>query len=269
MMKVGGFAMPLSTDYVSKTPNAQGRFDYTAEETAVWRDLFDLQMKGLRQHACRAYLAGQDVLDMGRDAVPQVVDIDAKLAASTGAGVAAVDALIPQDEFSTLLKNRKFPVATFIRKREHFDYIEEPDIFHECFGHCPMLTDDAFCQFMERFGALALGLGNEWSERLFRLFWFTVEFGLIREDGALKAFGAGIISSPEELKWAMSGKPETRPFDLTQVLRTPYRIVIVQPVYFVIDSFAQLADSIDTDMLAALQEAQAKGDLPARFDQAA
>ncbi|MEL7099357.1 MAG: phenylalanine 4-monooxygenase [Pseudomonadota bacterium] len=261
--------MPLSTDYVSKTPDAEGFFTYTAEETAVWRDLFEMQMKGLRIHACRAYRDGQDKLGMTGDAVPQVADIDARLAQISGAGVAAVDALIPQDEFSTLLKNRRFPVATFIRKREHFDYIEEPDIFHECFGHCPMLTDEAFCLFMERFGALALELGNEWSERLFRLFWFTVEFGLIREDGALKAFGAGIISSPEELTWAMSGKPETRPFDLIEVLRTPYRIDIVQPVYFVIDSFEQLAESIDTDMLAALQEAKAKGDLPARFDQAA
>ena len=206
---------------------------------------------------------------MAGAAVPQVTQIDARLAEISGAGVAAVDALIPQDEFSTLLKNRKFPVATFIRKRDHFDYIEEPDIFHECFGHCPMLTDDAFCTFMERFGSLALELGDAWSEQLFRLFWFTVEFGLIREEGELKAFGAGIISSPEELKWAMSGEPEARPFDLIEVLRTPYRIDIVQPVYFVIESFGQLAAALDTDMPAALQEAQARGDLPARFEEAA
>ncbi len=261
--------MPISTDYVSKRPDAEGRFHYTGEETAVWRDLFDMQMTGLRRHACRAYLDGQVKLGMTGDAVPQVVEIDARLSQISGAGVAPVDALIPQDEFSTLLKNRKFPVATFIRKREHFDYIEEPDIFHECFGHCPMLTDDAFCRFMERFGALALDLGDVWSERLFRLFWFTVEFGLIREDGALKAFGAGIISSPEELQWAMSGTPETRDFDLIEVLRTPYRIDIVQPVYFVIDSFEQLAECLESDMLAALQEAKALGDLRAKFAKAA
>lgn len=261
--------MPLSTDYVSKTPNARGLFAYTDEENAVWRDLYQMQMAELRRHACRAYLDGQVKLGMTGDAIPQVAEIDARLARISGAGVAAVDALIPQDEFSNLLKNRKFTVATFIRKRAHFDYIEEPDIFHECFGHCPMLTDAAFCRFMERFGALALELGAEWSERLFRLFWFTVEFGLIREDGQLKAFGAGIISSPEELKWAMSGAPETRPFDLIEVLRTPYRIDIVQPVYFVIDSFEHLAASLDTDIRGALQEAKALGDLPARFDQAA
>lgn len=257
--------MPLSKDYASKQPDAAGLFNYTSEECAVWRDLFDLQMKALRDHACAAYLEGQDKLDMTRDAVPQVAEIDETLHALTGAGAEPVDALIPQDEFSTLLKNRKFPVATFIRRREHFDYIEEPDIFHECFGHCPMLTNEAFCQFMERFGALALELGEEWSERLFRLFWFTVEFGVIRENGALKAFGAGIISSPSELAHVISGEAEIVPFDLLTVLRTPYRINIVQPVYFEIESFEQLAASLDTDMRAALEEAAALGDLPARF----
>ncbi len=260
--------MPLSADYSSKPLTPDGRFLYTDEETGVWQDLFDLQMEQLQDHACSAYLAGQKKLRMSGDTIPQVAEIDARLATLTGAGVAAVDALIPQETFSTLLRDRKFPVATFIRKREHFDYIEEPDIFHECFGHCPMLTDPAFCLFMERFGALALDLGAAWSERLFRLFWFTVEFGLIRENGALKAFGAGIISSPDELKWAMSGEPLVRPFDLIEVLRTPYRIDIVQPVYFAIDSFEQLAAALETDMLAALKTAQALGDLPALYDAA-
>ena len=261
--------MPLRTDYMSKTPDKQGRFAYTDAETAVWSDLFAMQMEALRKHACAAYLDGQEALGMSGQAVPQVTEIDARLRNITGAGVQAVDALIPQDEFSTLLSERRFPVATFIRKREHFDYIEEPDIFHECFGHCPMLTNNAFCQFMERFGRLSLELGEDYSERLFRLFWFTVEFGLIRQNGALKAFGAGSISSPEELKWAMSGKPDVVPFDLMTVLRTPYRIDIVQPVYFEIESFEQLARSIETDMRAALDTAREMGDLPARFDQAA
>ncbi len=258
--------MPISTDYVSKRPDAQGLFSYTRAQNAVWRDLFDQQMAVLQAHACTAYLRGQRALAMSRDTVPQVAEIDARLKALTGAGAAPVDALIPQDEFSTLLKNRTFPVATFIRRREHFDYIEEPDIFHECFGHCPMLTDAAFCRFLERFGALALELGEQWSERLFRLFWFTVEFGVIREGGALKAFGAGIISSPGELRNVVEGAPEVLPFDLLTVLRTPYRIDIVQPVYFQIESFEHLAAALETDVLAALKEAKALGDLPARFE---
>lgn len=258
--------MPLSTDYVSKRPDASGTFSYSAEEQGVWADLFEGQMARLRDHACAAYLDGQERLGMTGAAVPQVRDVDARLARLTGAGVKAVDALIPQDEFSTLLKTRKFPVATFIRRREHFDYIEEPDIFHECFGHCPMLTNDAFCRFMERFGALALDLGERWSERLFRLFWFTVEFGVIREGGALKAFGAGIISSPSELENMVAGGSDVEPFDLLTVLRTPYRIDIVQPVYFEIASFEQLAAALDCDMPGVLEEAERLGDFPARFE---
>lgn len=258
--------MPLSTHYASKTADAQGRFAYDAEENAVWRDLFDQQMARLTDHACAAYLDGQSKLGLSRDAVPQVAEIDAKLHALTGAGAEPVDALIPQEQFSNLLKNRKFPVATFIRRREDFDYIEEPDIFHECFGHCPMLTDEAFCRFFERFGALALDLGDTWSKRLFRLFWFTVEFGVIRENGALKAFGAGIMSSPGELQNLTSGRADIQPFDLITVLRTPYRIDIVQPIYFEIESFARLAAALDTDVRAALEEAKRLGDRPARFD---
>ena len=261
--------MPLNVDYESKVAGHDGMFAYMASETAVWSDLFEQQMANLRTHACAAYLNGQTALGMTGDAVPQVVDINARLNAINGSGVKAVDALIPQDEFSTLLSERRFPVATFIRRREHFDYIEEPDIFHECFGHCPMLTNEAFCQFMERFGRLALDLGNDYSERLFRLFWFTVEFGLIRENGARKAFGAGIISSPEELAYAMTDAPKVVPFDLMTVLRTPYRIDILQPVYFEIDSFEQLANSLECDMRAMLDEAARLGDLPSLFDDAA
>ena len=200
--------MPLSTEYMSKMPDDTGAFFYSSEEHAVWRDLVDRQMPSLHLHAAQSWLDGRAHLGLDRAAVPQVKDVHAKLQGISGAGVAAVDALIPQDQFSTLLKNRMFPVATFIRKRAHFDYIEEPDIFHECFGHCPMLTDPDFCLFLERFGALALELDETQAAQLFRLFWFTVEFGLIRDAGALKAFGAGIISSPEELTWAMSGQPE-------------------------------------------------------------
>lgn len=261
--------MPLNTSYASKTPESDGRFHYTREENAVWAELFQRQMTYLKDHACQAYLDGQDKLGMTANTVPQVRDIDALLNAITGAGVSAVDALIPQDEFSTLLKNRRFPMATFIRRREHLDYIEEPDIFHECFGHCPMLTNNAFCRFMERFGALSLKLGEDYSAHLFRLFWFTVEFGMIREDGQLKAFGAGIMSSPAEARHATGGAAEMIDFDMLTIFRTPYRIDIVQPVYFVIDSFEHLADSLDQDIKGMIDKAMAMGDLPAQFDTAA
>lgn len=261
--------MPLNTSYVSKTPDSLGRFHYDREETEVWGLLFDRQMAFLADHACAAYLDGQRILGLEAGQVPQVANINARLADLTGAGVEAVDALIPQEQFSTLLSQRRFPMATFIRRREHLDYIEEPDIFHECFGHCPMLTNEAFCRFMERFGTLSLSLGEVYQERLFRLFWFTVEFGLIREDGRLKAFGAGIMSSPAEARHAMGPDAVAEPFDLLTVLRTPYQIDIVQPVYFVIDSFEALAAVLETDVKAALDHAAALGDLPPRFDLAA
>lgn len=261
--------MTNSQAYVSKTPDASGRFDYTAEENEVWRLLFEPQMRRLQPFACRAYLDGQAKLGFSPNEVPQVSDIDARLGTLTGAGVRPVDALIPQDEFSTLLSQRRFPVATFIRRREHLDYIEEPDIFHEVFGHCPMLCHPDFCIFMERFGTLALALPPEDVKRLFRLWWFTVEFGLIHEDGQLKAFGAGIMSSPSEAVHAAKGQAEVLPFDLLTIFRTDYRIDIVQPVYFAIDSFEQLASSLDDDIPGLLAEAARRGDLPRRFERAA
>lgn len=261
--------MVKTTTYSSKQPGPDGRYTYTAEETDIWRILFTRQMKTLHPFACQAYLDGQSKLGFSPDAVPQVIDIDAHLRKLTGAGVQPVAALIPQDEFSTLLKNRRFPVATFIRRREHLDYIEEPDIFHEVFGHCPMLAHPDFCRFMERFGAFALSLPKPMIKRLFRLWWFTVEFGMIAEDGQMKAFGAGIMSSPSEAAHARDGGAEILPFDLLTIFRTDYRIDILQPVYFAIDGFEQLAVSLDDDIEGLLRLAAEMGDLPVRFPKAA
>lgn len=261
--------MPLNPAYESKIADARGNFTYDADETAVWGELFERQFAALQPHAARAYLNGLHALGLNGDGVPQVRDLNARLNAISGAGVKGVAALIPQEAFSTLLSERRFPVATFIRRREDMDYLEEPDIFHEVFGHAPMLTDDAFCRFLERFGRLALSLDEAVLPHLFRLFWFTVEFGLIREAGARKVFGAGIISSPSELRHAVSERAEVVAFDLETVLRTDYRIDIVQPVYFEIESFEQLAQSIECDMEAAIRAAIAKGDLPVKFERAA
>lgn len=261
--------MGKSSTYTSKTPGPDGLIHYDAEETAIWRELFTRQMATLDGFACRAYLEGQAKLGFSPDAIPQVSEVDARLAKLTGAGVEPVAAIIPQARFSGLLRDRRFPVATFIRRREHIDYIEEPDIFHEVFGHCPMLTDPHVCDFFERFGTLALSVDKRHIKRLFRMFWFSVEFGLIREDGAIKAFGAGIMSSPSEAAHAASHTPEKRPFDPLTVLRTPYRIDILQPVYFVIDSFEALAATLEQDIPALLDRAEAMGDLPALFENAA
>ena len=255
--------------YASKFPGPDGRFDYTSEEDAVWGELFTRQIANLQHRAAPEYLAGVEALGLNAQHVPQIAEIDARLGELTGAGVEGVPAIIPPSQFFELLSRRRFPVATFLRRREHMDYIEEPDIFHEVFGHCPLLTNAAYADFIERFGKTAAALGKGYSWRLFRLFWFTVEFGMIRTPEGLRAYGAGIVSSPSEADHAMSGTAEMRPFDLMEVLRLPYRIDIVQPVYFVIDSFEDLTSALDADLGAAIDEAKRLGDLPAPYDEAA
>jgi phenylalanine-4-hydroxylase len=259
----------MKQPYVAKQPGPDGRFDYSADEDAVWGELFDRQMAFLPGRVVPEYLAGVAALGLTRDHVPQIADIDARLAALTGAGVEGVPAIIPPSRFFELLSRRRFPVATFLRRREDIDYIEEPDIFHEVFGHCPLLTDPAYVDFVERFGTLAVRLGKAYSWRLFRLFWFTVEFGMKRTHEGLRAYGAGIVSSPSEARHATGGAAEMLDFDLMTVLRTPYRIDIVQPVYFVIDSFEQLSQTLDADIAGMIDRAKALGDLPARFGAAA
>lgn len=258
--------MNKDTTYASLTPDAQGRYPYTAEDDAVWGELYTRQMNFLPGKVAPEYLSGVALLGLSADKTPQVRDIDAKLHALTGAGAHGVAAIIPPSQFYDLLSQRKFPVATFLRRREHMDYIEEPDLFHEVFGHCPMLTNNAYADFIEGFGKAAKALGKGYSWHMFRLFWFTVEFGMIRTDEGLRAFGAGIVSSPSEAEHATSGNALMQDFDLLTAFRTPYRIDIVQPTYFVIDSFDQLAATLDADFGKLIDRAKQLGDLPALFE---
>ncbi|WP_127903076.1 phenylalanine 4-monooxygenase [Solirhodobacter olei] len=255
--------------YRSKEPDAAGYYAYSAAEDTVWGALFDRQMDYLPGRVAPDYLAGVEALGLTRAHVPQVREIDARLAGLTGAGVEGVPAIIPPSRFFELLSQKKFPVATFLRRREEMDYIEEPDIFHEVFGHCPLLTNPAYAAFIEKFGKLGATLGKPYSWRLFRLFWFTVEFGMIRTPDGLRAFGAGIVSSPAEAEHATSGRAEMLDFDLMTIFRTPYRIDILQPVYFVIDSFEQIEAALDADIAGMIDEAKRLGDLPPRFEAAA
>ncbi len=261
--------MPAARPYASRTPDAQGLYRYGPEEDAVWSDLVDRQMAALPGRIAPEFLRGVEALGLTAGKVPQVRDIDARLRRLSGAGVEGVPAIIPPLEFFTLLSRRRFPVATFLRRREDMDYIEEPDLFHEVFGHCPMLTDPDFADFIERVGRTALALGKPARWPLFRLFWFTVEFGMIDTPAGLRGYGAGIASSPAELAHATGGAALIRPFDLHEVLRTPYRIDILQPVYFAIEDFAQLKAAFETDIGAAIGRARAAGDLPPMFDRPA
>lgn len=258
--------MPKNPNYTSLQPDTDGYFPYSAEDDAVWGQLFARQMAFLPGKVAPEYLDGIAKLKLNALKTPQVKDIDAKLHALTGAGAEGVPAIIPPSQFYALLSARKFPVATFLRRREHMDYIQEPDLFHEVFGHCPMLTHPAYADFIEGFGKAAQSLGKGYNWHMFRLFWFTVEFGMIRTSEGLRAYGAGIVSSPAEATFAMSGKAVMQDFDLATIFRTPYRIDIVQPTYFVIDSFDQLAGALTADFETLIDTAKTKGDLPALFE---
>lgn len=255
--------------YSSKYPDETGYYDYTTDEHAVWGELFDRQIAFLNGRICPEYLEGVDLLGLKAKAVPQLRDVDKRLGELTDFGVKGVPAIIPPSQFYTLLADRKFPVATFLRRREDMDYIEEPDLFHEVFGHCPLLTNQAYTDFIEAFGKIAVELGKGYRWHLFRLFWFTIEFGMINTPDGLRGYGAGVASSPSEADFACSGNAVYTPADLMTMLRTPYRIDIVQPQYFVIDSFEDLPKLLETDLKEAIDTAKAQGDLPALFEKAA
>ena len=257
--------MPKDHVYRSLTPDARGFYPYSEDDLSVWSELFTRQMDALQGIMTPDYFAGVAALGLTAAEVPQVKSIDSRLGALTGAGVEGVPALIPPSRFFRLLADRRFPVATFLRRRDEMDYIEEPDLFHEVFGHCPLLTEPAYADFIERFGKTALALDKGYAWHLFRLFWFTVEFGLIRTTDGLRGYGAGIASSPAEAANAM-GDSLKQPFDLLTIFRTPYRIDIVQPVYFVIDRFEDLAAALDADIAGLIDRAKALGDLPPLFE---
>ena len=251
--------MPKSTSYVAMLPDAEGRVPYTAEDDAVWHDLVARQLPSVRARMARPYLDGLARLDLPTNRVAQCTEVSASLRKLTGWRVEPVPALIPFGRFFGLLADRCFPAASFIRRREDFDYIEEPDIFHEIFGHAPLMTDPRFAAFSQAIGQAGLHAERADYAWLIRLYWFSIEFGLTREAGALKGLGSGLASSISELQWATSGQPELRPFDVIDILRTPYRIDILQPVYFVIENLDDLFAAAERDLLADVATARTLG----------
>lgn len=256
-----------SSKYASKVPDHRGYIAYTEEEDRIWSELYERQMSILPGRACEAYLGYLDTLGLPRDRVPQLPEVSEVLRARTGWEVAPVPALIPFTEFFDLLSRKRFPAATFIRSREEMEYLQEPDIFHEVFGHCPLLLDEGFAAFSHAYGKAGAAARKEDHAMLARLYWFTVEFGLIRPPGGeLRAYGAGLCSSIGEVSYALaSDVPERRRFDPVTALRTPYRIDIFQTVYYVIESSAELYALAQQDLLALIRDARALGMLPPTF----
>ncbi|RPE67404.1 phenylalanine 4-hydroxylase [Pacificibacter maritimus] len=252
--------MPKNTKYRAKEPDENGFIDYDPQEDAVWRDLVARQQPSVERLAAAVFLEGQKQLDLPKDRVPQCVEVSQKLQGLTGWKVAPVPALIGFKQFFRMLSEQTFPAASFIRSREDFDYIEEPDIFHEIYGHTPLLADARFARFSQVIGETGLNCDKSDYAWLIRLYWFTVEFGLIREDGAIKALGSGLASSPEELEHAIHAPSvERKPFDVMDILRTPYRIDINQPIYFVLEDVAQLTEIQNRDLLGDIRKARDLG----------
>lgn len=255
--------MPVSSEYVARKPDNRGIIHYSDEENRIWRDLLANQMPGVERFAAREYLDGLAKLELPHNHIPQCHEISARLRDHTGWKVEPVPALIGFGQFFDMLARRSFPAASFIRSREHFDYIEEPDIFHEIFGHTPLLTDPRFAAFTEAIGHAGLAADAADYAWLIRLYWFTIEFGLSRQSGEYKAFGSGLASSPTELPYSIQSEVAQRAtFDVVTVLRTPYRIDIQQPLYYVIDSFDRLFEVVERDLLKDIRSARKLGLLP-------
>ena len=224
--------------------------DYTAAEHAVWDTLFARQSAMLQGRAAPAFLRGLEVLKMTRPGIPDFAELSARLMDLTGWQVVAVPGLVPDEVFYQHLAERRFVAGRFIRGADSLDYLELPDVFHDVFGHVPLLADPVFADYMQAYGRGGLrAAGAGAIARLARLYWYTVEFGLVRDGDALKLYGAGIVSSHGESLFALDdASPNRLGFSLERLMRTPYRIDDYQQVYFVIDSFDDLLrQTLETD----------------------
>ena len=224
--------------------------NYSADEHAVWNELYARQMEVLPGRAASAFLAGLDRLDLARGGIPQFDRLSEELGALTGWRVVPVPMLIPDHVFFWHLANRRFPAGNFIRSRAEFDYIREPDVFHDVFGHVPMLADPVYADYMQEYGRAGWkAMRHNRLKSLGALYWYTVEFGLIQEPEGLRVYGAGILSGPAEAVFSLEAQSPNRiMLNVDRVMRTDYVIVDLQPTYFVIESFEQLYhDTVDRD----------------------
>ena len=259
--------MTTKSRYIARRADANGFIPYTEAEHARWHSLIQSQMEVLPQYAAPIYLEALERLDLPPDHIPQCREISAKLLEASGWSIVPVPALIDFSTFFKMLARCQFPAASFIRSQQEMEYLQEPDIFHEILGHAPLLTDPEYASFVQAYGAAGHRANHREQVWLARLFWFTVEFGLLQTDAGIKAFGAGIVSSRSELAYALEDPgAERRAFDEIDILRTPYRIDILQPVYYVLETFEQLYQLAHKDLESMIDTARTLGLEPARFE---
>ena len=241
--------------------------DYSAQDHAVWKALYQRQRDLLVGRAADEFLLAQDTMGMSPDVIPRFEELNAVLEAATGWTIVGVEGLLPELDFFEHLANRRFPVSWWIRRPDQLDYIEEPDLFHDLFGHVPLLMIPAFADYMQAYGkggVKAHGVGAEALQNLTRLYWYTVEFGLIKQHDGLRIYGSGIVSSKgESIHCLDSDAPNRIGFDLERIMRTRYRIDSYQKTYFVIDSFEQLMDATRPDFTPIYARLAEQGSIPA------
>jgi phenylalanine-4-hydroxylase len=218
---------------------------YTPEQHAVWAELVRRRMPQLREHACREYLDGFEQIGLQEDTLPDLKAVSARLGPRTGWQSTPVSGFLPPDAFFEMLAARMFPTTTWLRSRESMGYTPEPDIFHDVFGHVPMHAHPVFGNFLQHYGKVCAGLMHDpvALERMGRLFWFTVEFGLIRQDGEVKVYGSGLISSHGECSRVLAGGCEVKDFELDAVMNQQFQTSEMQPVLYAVESFEQIYDA--------------------------
>jgi phenylalanine-4-hydroxylase len=230
---------------------------YTEEQHAVWAELVERVYPELEKHAAREYLEGFEIIGLQRDCLPHLGSISARLEPRTGWNSTPVSGFLPAPAFFEMLAARRFPTTTWLRSRDSLEYTPEPDIFHDVFGHVPMHAHAVFASFLERYGRVCAAITDDAAlEKLGRIFWYTVEFGLIRQEGEIKVYGSGLISSHGELMNVVGGHCAIRDFSLDEVLRTPVKVDELHKLLFAVESFEQI--------YAAMNEAEKRalrGDL--------
>jgi phenylalanine-4-hydroxylase len=225
--------------------------NYTAEQHSVWSELVRRRLPQVREYACREFLEGYDVIGLRDDQLPNLREITERLKPRTRWSTTPVSGFLPPNAFFEMLEARMFPATTWLRSRDSLAYIPEPDIFHDVFGHVPMHAHPIFADFLQHYGSVCARIRDAQAlERLGRLFWYTVEFGLMRQDNVIKVYGSGVISSHGECTNVIEGGCEVRPFRLDEVLETPVKVDELQKVLFAIESFDQIYE--------AMQEAESQ-----------
>ncbi len=218
---------------------------YTPEQHATWSELVQRCMPQLRQHACQEYLDGFEQIGLRHDTIPDLAAVSAKLEPRTGWNSTAVSGFLPPDAFFEMLAARRFPTTTWLRDKNSLEYTPEPDIFHDVFGHVPMHAHPVFADFLNEYGRVCCGMAGRKGdlERMGRLFWFTVEFGVIRQQGIVKVYGSGLISSHGECSYVVGNGPEIRDFNLDEVLEHEFSVSKMQPVLYAVESFQQIYEA--------------------------